>query len=122
MRIINNKTKGTKNNNFYNGNNKIKDFTKNEAIDMAKKILEEHNDLNKEIFLKYSNYDRRTFLNMFNNSFRDFIKEANLYDEVKEKRNIKNSAISKEECKKIIIEYFKNNDINCEGLCKNTKI
>lgn len=122
MRIINNKTKGTKNNNFYNGNNKIKDFTKNEAIDMAKKILEEYNDLNKEIFFKYSNYDRRTFLNMFNNSFRDFIKEANLYDEVKEKRNIKNSAISKEECKKIIIEYFENNDMNCESLCKNTRI
>lgn len=122
MRIINNKTRGTKNNNFYNGNNKIKDFTKNEAIDMAKKILEEHNDLNKEIFLKYSNYDRRTFLNMFNNSFRDFIKEANLYDKVKEKRNIKNSAISKEECKKIIIEYFENNDMNCESLCKNTRI
>lgn len=122
MRIINNRKKGTKNNNFYNGNNKIKNFTKNEAIDMAKKILEEYNDLNKEIFLKYSNYDRRTFLKMFNNSFRDFIKEANIYDEVKEKRNIKNSAISKEECKKIIIEYFKNNDMNCEGLCKNTKI
>ena len=40
MRIINNRKKGTKNNNFYNGNNKIKNFTKNEAIDMAKKILE----------------------------------------------------------------------------------
>lgn len=112
MKIINNTKKGSKNNNFSSKKYvKIKDFTKEDCFDKAKEILQQENNLNKQLFLEKSNYDKFIFLNMFNNSFKQFLKEAKLDEELKIIRrqyNNKCISITKQETIKIILE------------CKNT--
>jgi hypothetical protein len=112
MKIINNTKKGSKNNNFSSKEYvKIKDFTKEDCFNKAKEILQQENNLNKQLFLEKSNYDRFIFLNMFKNSFRQFLKEAKLDEELKIiRRQYDNKCISitKQETINIILE------------CKNT--
>lgn len=128
MRIINNSKKGTKNNNFYNGNNKIKDFSKKDCFDIAKEILNSEGDLTKDIFFEKSNYDKKIFLNMFNNSFRNFIKESGLYNDIKKIRDKKNHQaiiITKEELTDKVFEFIKLNNIDnlkANDLYSNTNI
>lgn len=112
MKIINNTKKGSKNNNFSSKEYvKIKDFTKEDCFNKAKEILQQENNLNKQLFLEKSNYDKFIFLNMFNNSFKQFLKEAKLDEELKTiRRQYDNKCISitKQETINIILE------------CKNT--
>lgn len=114
MRIINNKKRGTKNNSFINGNDKIKDFTKEDCFYQAKIILNKYNNLHKDLFLKETNYDKKTFLNMFDNSFKKFINESGLYNEVKNLRKTKHhnfNNISKDDIIKIVVD--------CKNDCKS---
>lgn len=128
MRIINNSKRGTKNNNFYNGNNKIKTFSKEDCFIMAIKILNSENNLNKQLFLEKSNYDKKIFLAMFNNSFRQFIEESGLKNEIKQARrkfDVKTIKITKEELINKIMEFITINDINdlkANDLYLNTNI
>lgn len=128
MRIINNSKKGTKNNNFYHGNNKIKNFSKEDCFNMAKEILNSEGDLTKDIFFEKSNYDKKVFLNMFDNSFRSFIKESGLYNDIKKIRDKKNHqaiTITKEELIDKIFEFIKINNIDnlkANDLYSNTNI
>lgn len=128
MKIINNSKKGTKNNNFYNGNNKIKNFTKEDCFNKAREILNSEKNITKDLFFKKSNYDKKTFLNMFNNSFREFIKESGLYGDVKNNRNKKHHksiTISKEDLINEILDFVKTNNINSlksNDLYSNTNI
>ncbi len=114
MKVINNKKRGTKNNNFYNGNNKIKEFTKDDCFIKAKEILLSEKDLNKKLFLEKTNFDRNIFLKLFNNSFRQFIQEAGLYNEIKnarKKNDSKTIKISKEELINKILNYANENGL-----------
>ena len=114
MKEINNQKRGTKNNNFYYGNNKIKNFTKEDCFNKAKIILNKYNDLHKDLFLKETNYHKDIFLNMFDNSFKNFINESGLKEEIKNIRKIKHhnyNEISKTEMINVIIDCNK----NCKG-------
>lgn len=128
MRIINNSKKGSKNNNFYNGNNKIKNFSKKDCFNIAKEILISESDLTKDIFFEKSNYDKKIFLNMFDNSFRSFIKESGLYNDIKKIRDKKNHqaiTITKEELIDKIFDFIKINNIDnlkANDLYSNTDI
>ena len=128
MQKINGPKKANLHNNFYHGNGRIKNFTKEDCFKIARKILDSEKDLNKELFFEKTNYDKKQFLDMFNGSFRLFLKEANLQEEVRlarRKFNSNEGKITKEELTKQILDFVKENNIKDllnKQLLKNTNI